>query len=150
MPGAARGSRRRRCALSNRFAQRVFFWAGAYGIVALAPQYLLESRIGIDYPPAISHPEYFYGFLGCGLAWQFAFIAISRDPVGMRSIMPACVAEKWLFAIAAAVLFAQARIPGVIAGFACIDFILGCLFLVAYFQCRKTASQLSAPAAPIS
>jgi hypothetical protein len=38
------------------FARRVFMGAGIYGVVALAPLYFLEERIGRDLPPAITHP----------------------------------------------------------------------------------------------
>jgi hypothetical protein len=63
-----------------RFARWVFLLAGIYGIVAIGPQYFMEEKIGQDYPPAITHPEYFYGFIGVGLAWQVAFLIIARDP----------------------------------------------------------------------
>jgi hypothetical protein len=64
------------------FARRLFLIAGSYGLLVLTPQYLLEGRIGRDQPPAITHPEYFYGFVGLGMAWQFAFLVIARDPRG--------------------------------------------------------------------
>jgi|SRR5579872_615904 len=45
---------------------------------------------GRDTPPAITHPEYFYGFLGGALAWQFLFLVLSTDPVRYRPmILPA-------------------------------------------------------------
>ena len=37
----------------------------------------MEARVGRDYPPAITHPEYFYGFLGVAAAWQVAFLVIA-------------------------------------------------------------------------
>lgn len=46
-----------------KFARIVFLIAGIYGLLILAPIYLLESKIGRHTPPAIIHPEYFYGFL---------------------------------------------------------------------------------------
>ena len=49
---------------------RLFWFAGIYGLLVLAPQYLMERHIGIDFPPEITHPEYFYGFVGVTLAWQ--------------------------------------------------------------------------------
>ena len=42
-----------------RFSKWLFAIAGIYGIIVLAPQYLMEHQIGVDYPPLISHPEYF-------------------------------------------------------------------------------------------
>ena len=60
--------------------RRLFWFAGIYGLAVLTPQYLMERRIGIDFPPEISHPEYFYGFVGVALAWQVAFLVIATDP----------------------------------------------------------------------
>ena len=65
---------------------RFFFVAGIYGLLILAPIYFMENKIGRETPPAITHPEYFYGFLGAGLAWQVLFLALSRDPVRYRAI----------------------------------------------------------------
>ena len=53
----------------------------------LVPQYFLEQKVGIDYPPAITHPEYFYGFLGVAIAWQVAFLIIGQDPLRFRPMM---------------------------------------------------------------
>lgn len=50
------------------FARRVFLIAGSYGLVVLLPQYFLESRTGRELPPPITHPEYYYGFLGVAVA----------------------------------------------------------------------------------
>ncbi|TWU23634.1 hypothetical protein [Bythopirellula polymerisocia] len=55
-------------AAGEKFAKRVFFWAGVYGVILLVPQFFLEAQIGRDYPPAITHPEHFYGFIGVALA----------------------------------------------------------------------------------
>ena len=49
-----------------KFAKIIFLVAGIYGVLVLAPIYFMESTIGRQTPPAITHPEYFYGFLGAG------------------------------------------------------------------------------------
>ena len=69
------------------FARRTFLIAGVYGLLALVPMYFLEGRIGRDIPPPITHPEYFYGFIGVAVAWQVAFLVIARDPVRFRPLM---------------------------------------------------------------
>src|SRR5215510_13436828 len=74
-----------------KFTKVLFFVAGIYGLVALAPQYFLERKNGLDFPPAITHPEYYYGFLGVAIAWQLAFLILSRDPVRYRPFMPVAV-----------------------------------------------------------
>jgi hypothetical protein len=75
-----------------RFTKIVFLVAGIYGVLILTPIYFMEARIGRDTPPAITHPEYFYGFLGAGLAWQILFLVLSRDPLRYRAmILPSIV-----------------------------------------------------------
>ena len=115
------------------FGRWVFAIAGIYGLIVLTPQYFMESQIGRDYPPAITHPEFFYGFNGVALAWQVAFLVISRDPARFRPLMLPAVLEKASFGIAGWILFAQQRIPALIVGFASIDLVLGALFITAYF-----------------
>ena len=65
--------------------------AGVYGLIVMAPNYFLERQISQNDPPPITHPEYFYGFVGVALAWQVAFLLISREPVRLRPLMlPPC------------------------------------------------------------
>jgi hypothetical protein len=118
------------------FARRLFLVAGVYGILALLPQYFLEARIGRDDPPAITHPEYFYGFIGVGLAWQVLFLIISRDPSRYRLAMIPGLLEKLGFGGVAVILLLQHRIAPVTAGFGCVDLVLALLFLIAF---RRTA-----------
>jgi hypothetical protein len=117
-----------------RFAKIVFRISAIYGFLVLIPQYLLEKKIGTDTPPPITHPEYFYGFVGVGLAWQLLFWAISNDPVRLRPAMPAGAFEKIAFGVAVFVLFGQGRIamPGPI--FAGLDLFMAALFLLAYLK----------------
>ena len=120
------------------FARRVFTAAGIYGLVILLPLYFLEERTGIDQPPPINHPEYYYGFIGAAVAWQLVFLVMGRDPVKYRVLMLPAVVEKFTYGGAALVLLAQSRIPTppFIGGM--IDLLLGVLFIVAY---AKTAPQ---------
>lgn len=113
-------------------ARRLFLLAGLYGLALLLPQYLMEARVGRDYPPAITHPEYFYGFLGVVIAWQIAFLIIASDPLRYRLLMIPSALEKLSFAAAVAILYWQERVPGIIAGFAAVDLVLGILFLRAF------------------
>jgi hypothetical protein len=120
-----------------KFAKRIFLIAGVYGLIVLAPQYFLETRTGRDFPPAITHPEYYYGFVGVGLVFQLIFLIISRDPARYRAMMIPAVLEKATFGVAAVVLFLQGRIPAVVLGFAVVDLLLGLLFVVAYAKTRQ-------------
>lgn len=115
-----------------KFARRVFLGAGIYGILILPPQYFMEDKVGRDFPPAITHPEFFYGFIGVALAWQVFFFIIARDPVRYRLGMIPAILEKLGFGLAAVVLFLQGRLaaPTLAAGVA--DLVLAALFFAAY------------------
>ena len=118
------------------FARWVFRLAGVYGLVVLLPQYFLEGRIGRDYPPPVTHPEHFYGFLGVAVAWQVAFLVVAQDPVRYRLLMLPAVLEKAAFGIAAPVLFAQQRVHAAVLTFGLIDLLWGILFLAAFRRTR--------------
>jgi hypothetical protein len=123
---------------AQRFARLVYLGAAIYGIVALAPQYFLEEQIGRDYPPPITHPEHFYGFVGLALVWQFAFLLIARDVQRFRPLMPITVLEKLVFGIPALLLWNQGRAAAPVAAFGVVDLTLGALFLVAFLVTRGT------------
>ena len=110
------------------FAGRTFRIAGIYGLLALVPMYFLEGRIGRDIPPPITHPEYFYGFIGVAVAWQFVFLVIARDPVRFRPMMIPAMLEKATFALAAVALWFDDRLAALSLVFGLIDLALGALF----------------------
>jgi hypothetical protein len=116
------------------FARRVFLIAGAFGLLALLPLYFLEGRIGRDQPPAITHPEYFYGFLGVAVAWQVAFLVIARDPRRFRPLMVPAILEKASYGLAIIALFLGGRLTAVMLASGLIDLTLGVLFVVAYLR----------------
>jgi hypothetical protein len=97
--------------LTMRFAKAVFLIAGIYGIAILTPIYFMEGKIGRETPPAITHPEYFSGFLGAGLSWQILFLLLSRDPLRCRALILPSILEKVSYGIALVILIAQHRLP---------------------------------------
>jgi hypothetical protein len=113
------------------FARRVFLLAAVYGFLVLVPQYFLEGRIGRDFPPPITHPEHFYGFVGVALSWQVLFVVIARDPVRFRPAMLPAVLEKLAFGGAAVTLFAQGRLHPAILAAGLLDLVLAALFVEA-------------------
>lgn len=130
---------------SPKFAKYVFLLAGIYGLVGLTPQYFMEARVSADFPPAITHPEFYYGFIGVALAFQVLFIIISRDPVRLRPAMIAGVLEKFSFGIAAIALYMAGRLNPVTVGFGIFDLVLGALFVWAYIatgRVEKTSREL--------
>lgn len=118
------------------FAKRVFYVAGVYGLIVLAPQYVLETKFGIDNPPPITHPEFYYGFVGVALAWQIAFLIIARDPIRYRLLMIPGILEKASFGIAAIVLYSQNRMPVSLFAAGMLDLLLGALFVVSFVKTR--------------
>jgi hypothetical protein len=119
-----------------RFAKIVFLVAGIYGVLILTPIYFKEGKIGRETPPAITHPEYFYGFLGAGLAWQFLFLVLSRDPFRYRAMILPSVLEKVSYGIALVFLFAQHRLPLSVLTIGSVDWIFAALFIAAHVATR--------------
>jgi hypothetical protein len=117
-----------------RFAKRVFTVAGIYGLTVLLPQYFLENTIGRTEPPAITHPEYFYGFIGVAVAWQVAFLIIAQDPGRYRPLMIPSIIEKATFGFAAIALFLLGRLSVQMFGAAVIDMTLGIFFVISYIR----------------
>lgn len=113
------------------FARRIFFIAAIYGVIVLVPQYFMEAKVGRDFPPPITHPEHFYGFIGVALAWQILFFIIARDPVRYRGAMIPAILEKIAFGVAAIALYAQGRLAVPVLGAGIIDLVFAALFFVA-------------------
>lgn len=120
-----------------RFARYTFLLAGIYGLLAITPLYFLEERIGRDFPPAITHPEHYYGFAGVALAWQIAFLIIASDPLRFRPIMLAAVVEKFSYGFALLALASQGRIGAAVLGTGLFDLFWGVLFVAAFLRARK-------------
>lgn len=57
-----------------KFARWVFLVAGIYGLIVITPLYFMEGVLGGVTPPALTHPVFFYGFVGTALAWQVLFL----------------------------------------------------------------------------
>jgi len=119
------------------FARRVLWVAGIYGLLVIVPIFFLESRIGRDYPPPITHAEYFYGFQCVALAWQVLYLFMAQDPVRYRPLLIPSVLEKIGFPIAALVLLTQQRIPLPTVAFSMVDLVFAALFIISY---RKLAT----------
>lgn len=122
------------------FARWIYVIAGIYGIIVLTPMYFSEYQIGITFPPAITHPEYYYGFIGVALVWQFLFFVIALNPLRYKPIMLFSVAEKFVYGIAAIILFTQGRLASMMLSSGIIDLLLGCLFAVAFFKTKEEKS----------
>lgn len=117
-----------------KFAKIVFWIAGIWGLLVITPLYFMFNLIGQRDPPVITHPGFFYGFVGCALAWQVAFCFIAINPVRFRPLMLPSILEKVTYAAAMVTLVLQHRTNPSDLLFALTDTLLGLLFLIAYFK----------------
>ena len=120
-----------------KFAKIVFWVAGIWGVLILAPLYFMFDLIGRQTPPPINHPQFYFGFLGAGLVWQIAFFVIARDPVRFRPMMIPSVLEKLSYVVMLIVLQLQGRLDAGQMFFCGTDLILGLLFIAAFIKTPK-------------
>jgi len=120
-----------------RFAKVVFTVAGIWGILVTLPLYFMYDFIGQQSPPAINHPEFYYGFAGVTLTWQIVFLLIARDPARYRVMIIPSILEKLSYVIANLVLFANRRMSASQALPSMTDLVLALSFIAAFL---KTAS----------
>jgi len=117
-----------------KFAKIVFWIAGFWGVLVLAPLYFMFDLIGRQDPPPITHPAFYYGFVGAGLAWQIVFFIVATNPARFRPLMIACMVEKFSYAVALIILYMQSRLHRADLVFGGVDFVLGILFLASFLQ----------------
>ena len=115
-------------------AKYTFYAAGIYGLLVLLPQFFLLEKTGQDYPPVVTHPEYYYGFVSVAVAFQIVFLIIGSNPARYRTLMLVALVEKFPFAIIVYALYAAGRANVMILGGATLDLILGILFLISYLK----------------
>ena len=122
-----------------KFARWVFLVAGIYGLLVITPLYFMEAFIGKQTPPPISHPEFFYGFVGLGLAWQVLFLVVASDPRRFRLMMLPSILEKVSYGIALIVLHQQQRIPASSFRIGMVDWIWALLFTISFIRMPKSS-----------
>lgn len=117
-----------------KFAKIIFWSAAISGLLTIATLYFIFDLIGEKDPPPITHPAFFYGFVGVALVWQIAFIFIARDPIRFRPIMIPAILEKLVYSIPVIILVLQKRTRPADLTFAAVDLSLGILFVIAYLR----------------
>jgi hypothetical protein len=127
-----------------RFAKIVFWCAAVWGFLALTPLYFLFATIGRQDPPAITHPDFYYGFVGIALAWQVAFVVIATNPERYRWMMLAAVLEKLSYAGALLVLYLERRLNPQQLFFGAVDLLFGVLFVAAFVRTGDTGQKSEA------
>jgi hypothetical protein len=123
-----------------RFAKVVFTIAGVWGLLVLTPLLFMFDVIGREYPPPITHPDFYYGFIVVALAWQVAFLIIASDPVRFRPLMLAAMLEKFGYVVTLTALYAQRWLQFGQFMVAVPDCILGILFVAAFLKTPDRSS----------
>ena len=119
------------------FARRVFLFATAFGMFVVPPLFFLEGYLGRNFPPEITHPEFYYGFTGAVFSWQLIYLLIACDPLRYRPLMLLGALCKASFAIAVFTLVAQGRTPLGPSLLVLGDVILTPLFVWAFWLTRS-------------
>ena len=120
------------------FSRRVFVAAGIWGLLIVFPLYFLESTINRGQPPPITHPEFYYGFVGVTVVWQLLFFVIASDPIKYRAITRIAILEKLSYGLAVPLLYAAGRVPGVPFLISLPDLVWAALFAIAYWKTPVT------------
>ena len=120
-----------------KFAKWVYRIAGIYGLLVLAPLLFLERVVSQTSPPAITHPEYYYGFVIAGVAWQVAFLVMGNDPQRFRTLMPVTRLEK-SWGLIAVVLDMEGRISLQVLAFGLTDLLFAAFFVSAYITTTRS------------
>ncbi len=118
--------------MTIKFAKQLFLGAGIYGALVIAPMFFLENLVSKLDPPAITHAEFYYGFVCTALAWQIVYLMMSRDPIRFRPMLLPAIVSKAGFGISAFVLCSQERLPTPNLVFPSIDLLLAAIFIWAY------------------
>jgi hypothetical protein len=122
------------------FARIVFRVAGVWGVLLVAPLYFIFDTIGQQDPPPITHPAFYYGFVGVALAWQVTFFIIASDPVRFRPIMIPSILEKIGYGGAVVVLYLQDRMHGQDLAFGVADLVFAALFFAVWWRIGRIAT----------
>jgi hypothetical protein len=120
-----------------KFTRGLFAAAGIYGVLVLFPLYFSETRMGIEFPPPLNHPEHYYSFISVTLVWQFLFFLVARDPLKYKNVIPFCALEKSSLIPTFFILYPQGRFPSLWIPLLIVDLTFGAMFLVAFSRLKQ-------------
>jgi hypothetical protein len=123
-----------------KFARVVFLVAGVWGLAILTPLYFTFDLVGRSYPPAITHPDFYYGFVSVAWVWQIAFLTIGSNPVRHRPFMLVAILEKLIYVAAMVSLYVNGYMHVSQVAVAAPDFALGILFVAAFIRTPEADS----------
>ena len=119
----------------------IFGLAAIWGFIALIPGFFGEASFNAATPPAITHPEFYYGFYGVALVFQLIFVMIAVDPLRYRPLIGIAILEKLGFFLPSMLLHSEGRLAesGIYFG-GVIDGVLALLFALAWWFSRRAGS----------
>ena len=124
-----------------KLAKWIFLVAGIFGLLVTVPMALAEKAVEQIMPPAVNHPEFFYGFVFLNACWQVLYLFLSTDPARYRPMMIPSFLAKASGVVALTWLYLQKRISGQWAATIIIDGIWALLFLVAFWAAGQGAKK---------
>jgi hypothetical protein len=119
-----------------KFARIVYGIAAVYGFIVLLPLYFSIDAIGRNAPPPVTHPEFYFGFVGVAVLWQVVLVLIARDPLRYRPLMPIAILEKIVYSLPVAILYLRGQAAASILASSLGDPVIGVLFAVAFLRTR--------------
>lgn len=90
----------------------------------------------------LTHPQFYFGFLGVTLAWQIVFFTIATDPARFRPMMIPSLIEKLTYVGAITVLYLQRRMPPPETISAFPDTILAVLFVISFAKTKPSTQHV--------
>ena len=121
-----------------KFAKIVFWLAAIWGFLIITPLYFMFALISKNDPPPITHPGFFYGFVGVAMVLQLALVLMARDPIRFRPMIIPAILEKLVYSIPVIILVLQKRMHPADLVFSATDLLLGVLFLIAYLRTARS------------
>ncbi len=120
-----------------KLARWTFRLAGIFGLIVMVPILFAEKLIEQIMPPAVSHPEFFYGFVILNICWQILYLFLSKDPIRYRPMMIPAFFAKASGPAALMWLYLQGRISSQWITTIILDGVFAGLFLVSFWLTRQ-------------
>jgi hypothetical protein len=124
-----------------KFAKIVFMVAGVWGVLVTLPLYFLYDLIGHQSPPVITHPEFYYGFVGVTLTWQVVFLVIATNPARYRTMIIPSILDKFSYVLANLALFVNHKMTASQALPSTTDLVLALFFISAFLKTRSRPNE---------
>ncbi len=116
-----------------KFTKLIFRIAGTFGLLVMLPMIFAEKAIDQMMPPAVNHPEFFYGFVLLNMCWQILYLFLAADPIRYRPMMIPSFLAKATGVVALTWLMLQGRISGQWIVTIFLDGTFAILFMIAFW-----------------